>query len=196
MNGKTYRCVLCYQLGVPLFFVSKLCSACSRVFMRDIYGDHAYHVSVLLALNIGITLYAIPLSTFALGRGFRPVRKLISGLWQRRDKPLRLADMLLYSWDRGLDVYVDLTGLSPLTQTGMVDFVAGHEVTGATHHKRVKHETKCSDIGYGFLLFSFSFLGELEKDAVTLLKRIQKFSTTQDIGARATVHILIGLALL
>ncbi|GKA07194.1 hypothetical protein Tco_0686418 [Tanacetum coccineum] len=90
MNGKTYRCVLGYQLGVPLFLVPKPCSACSRVFTEDIYGDHAYRVSVLLALNIGITLYAIPLSTSALGS-------------------------------------------SPLTQTGMVDFVAGRAVTDATH---------------------------------------------------------------
>ncbi|GKE43630.1 hypothetical protein Tco_1470914 [Tanacetum coccineum] len=63
--------------------------------------------------------------------------------------------MLLYSWDGGLDVCVDLTGSSPLTQTGMVDFV----------------------------------LGELEVEAVTLLKRIQKFSMTQDIGSRAAIHI-------
>nr|GEX22227.1 hypothetical protein [Tanacetum cinerariifolium] len=31
-------------------------------------------------------------------------------------------------WDRGLDVCVDLTGSSPLTQTGMVDFVPGRVV--------------------------------------------------------------------
>ncbi|GKE94072.1 hypothetical protein Tco_1578927 [Tanacetum coccineum] len=31
--------------------------------------------------------------------------------------------MLLYSWGEGLDVCVDLTGSSPLTQTGMIDFV-------------------------------------------------------------------------
>ncbi|GJR09137.1 hypothetical protein Tco_0791789 [Tanacetum coccineum] len=30
---------------------------------------------------------------------------------------------------------------------------------------------------------------ELEADAVTLLKRIRKFSITQDIGARAAIHI-------
>ncbi|GKE90472.1 hypothetical protein Tco_1567947, partial [Tanacetum coccineum] len=47
----------------------------------------------------------------------------------------------------------------------------------------------CATIGYGFLPFSFSSLGELEADAVTLLKRIRKFSMTQDIGARAAVHI-------
>ncbi|GJS05630.1 hypothetical protein Tco_0322138 [Tanacetum coccineum] len=56
---------------------------------------------------------------------------------------------------------------------------------------------KCAAIGYGFLPFSFSSLGELETDAVTLLKRIRKFSMTQDIGARAAVHIFnrIGFAI-
>ncbi|GJY81456.1 hypothetical protein Tco_0494207 [Tanacetum coccineum] len=34
---------------------------------------------------------------------------------------------------RGLDVCVDLTGSSPLTQTGLTDFLAGHAVVNATH---------------------------------------------------------------
>ncbi|GKA75339.1 hypothetical protein Tco_0781717 [Tanacetum coccineum] len=50
-------------------------------------------------------------------------------------------------------------------------------------------KAKCADIGYGFLPFSFSSFGELEKDAVTLLKRIRKFSMAQDIGALAAVYI-------
>ncbi|GKC51141.1 hypothetical protein Tco_1073886 [Tanacetum coccineum] len=79
-------------------------------------------------------------------------------------------------------------GSSPLTQTGMVNFVVGRAVTDAGHRKRVKYETKCSDIGYGFLPFSFSSLGELEKDAVALLNRILKFSVTQDIGAHVSAH--------
>ncbi|GKD13691.1 hypothetical protein Tco_1198098, partial [Tanacetum coccineum] len=107
------------------------------------------------------------------------------------DKILRPTDMLLYSWDGGLDVCVDLTGSSPLTQTGMTDFVPGRAVTDAAHRKRGKYMAKCAAIGYGFLPFSFSFssLGELETDAVTLLKRVRKFSIAQDIGARAAVHI-------
>ncbi|GKA87553.1 hypothetical protein Tco_0809317 [Tanacetum coccineum] len=68
-------------------------------------------------------------------------------------------------------------------------FVAGRAVTDAAHRKRVKYKGKCSDIGYGFLPFLFSSLGELEKDAVTLMKRIRKFSVTQDIRARVAVHI-------
>nr|GFC54947.1 hypothetical protein [Tanacetum cinerariifolium] len=102
---------------------------------------------------------------------------------------LRPLDMLLYSWDIGHDVYVDLTRSSPLTQMGIVDFVLGHAVIKAAQRKCVKYETKCPDIGCGFLPFSFSSFVELEKDVITLLKRIRKFSITQDIGARADIHI-------
>ncbi|GJZ14825.1 hypothetical protein Tco_0550502 [Tanacetum coccineum] len=160
MNGKTYRCVLCYRLGVPLFSVSKPCPACSKVFTGDIYGDHVVSCA---EVDIG------------LGGGC--------------DKPLCPMDMFLYSWDKGLDVCVDLTGSPPLTQTRMVDFVPGRVVIDAAHRKRVKYKAKCANIEYGFLPFSFSSLAELEKDAVTLLKRIRKFSVTQDIGPRAVIHI-------
>nr|GFA59287.1 hypothetical protein [Tanacetum cinerariifolium] len=44
-------------------------------------------------------------------------------------------------------------------------------------------------IGYGFLPFSFSSLGELEANAVTLMKQIRKFSMTRDIRAHAVVYI-------
>ncbi|GKE53846.1 hypothetical protein Tco_1489002, partial [Tanacetum coccineum] len=111
------------------------------------------------------------------------------GLDGGRDKPLRPADMLLYSWDEGLDVCVDLTGFSPLTQTEMVDFVPGRAVIDAAQHKRGKYVDRCAAIGYGFLPFSFSLLGELEADTITLLKRIWKFSITQDIEARTAIHI-------
>nr|GEZ22641.1 hypothetical protein [Tanacetum cinerariifolium]GEZ25851.1 hypothetical protein [Tanacetum cinerariifolium] len=144
MNGKTYRYVPCYRLGVPLFTASKPCSACSRVFAGDIYGDH--DVSSGKEVDIGLD--------------------------GKNDKKLRPTDMLLYSWDRGLDVCVDLTGSSPLTQTGMTDFATGRVVSDAAHRKRNKYMAKCAAIGYGFLLFSFTSLGELEADVVTLVKRI------------------------
>ncbi|GKC15958.1 hypothetical protein Tco_1012740, partial [Tanacetum coccineum] len=80
------------------------------------------------------------------------------------DKPLRPADMLLCSWDGGLDMCVDLTGSSPLTQTGMADFVPSRVVIDDAQR-------------------------ELEENAVTLLKRIQKFSMAQYIGARVAIHI-------
>ncbi|GKA32385.1 hypothetical protein Tco_0718752 [Tanacetum coccineum] len=67
--------------------------------------------------------------------GLLLARKLISG-WMGRDKSLRPANMLLYSWDGGVDVCVDLTRSSPLTQTGMVDFVPGRAVIDAAQRKR------------------------------------------------------------
>ncbi|GKE51477.1 hypothetical protein Tco_1486633 [Tanacetum coccineum] len=97
--------------------------------------------------------------------------------------------MLLYSWDGGQDVCMDLTGSSPLTQTGMIDFAPGQAVTDAAHLKRGKYMAKCAAVGYGFLPFFFSSLGELETDAVTLLRRIRKFFMAQDIGARAAIQI-------
>ncbi|GJR43936.1 hypothetical protein Tco_1312039 [Tanacetum coccineum] len=97
--------------------------------------------------------------------------------------------MLLYSWDEGMDVCVDLTGSSPLTQSGMIDFVPGRAVIEDAQRKHVKYEAKCADIGYGFLLFSFSSFGELEKDEVTLLNRIRKLFVTQDIRARLDVCV-------
>ncbi|GKC24416.1 hypothetical protein Tco_1026566 [Tanacetum coccineum] len=70
------------------------------------------------------------------------------------DKPLRPADMLLYSWDGGLDVCVDLTGSSPLTQTGMADFVPGRAVIDVAQRKRVKCMAKCTAIlDMGFFPF-------------------------------------------
>ncbi|GJZ11540.1 hypothetical protein Tco_0546299 [Tanacetum coccineum] len=129
-------------------------------------------------------LCAIPLSTSAIGRGFQ--------------------------LDGGLDVCMDLTGSSPLTQTGMADFclvVRGIrrgcnylaktnskivsrlptffckslDLFDAAQRKRGKYMDRCAAIRYGFLPFSFSFLGELRADAIILLKRIRKFFITQDI---------------
>nr|GEV40742.1 hypothetical protein [Tanacetum cinerariifolium] len=82
-----------------------------------------------------------------------------------------------------------MIGSSPLTQSGIADFLPGRAVIDAEHRKRGKYMTKCAAIGYGFLLFSFSSLGELETDAVTLLKRIRNFFMAQDIGARAAIYI-------
>nr|GEX95131.1 retrotransposon protein, putative [Tanacetum cinerariifolium] len=79
----------------------------------------------------------------------------------------------------------------------MVDFVPGRAVIDAAQRKRGKYMDKCATIGYRFLPFSFSSLGELEVDTIILLKRIRKFSITQDIIARAAIHIFnrIGFAI-
>ncbi|GKA54974.1 hypothetical protein Tco_0753923 [Tanacetum coccineum] len=189
MNGKTYRYVMCYRLGVPLFYVSKPSSACSKVFTGDVYGDHAMSYAGVIGIKHRHNTVRDTLIDICSRSGISAGKEVDIGLGRDGDKALRPADMLLYSWEGRLDVCVDLTGSSPLTQTGMTDFVPGRVVIDAAQCKRGKYMTKCADIGYGFLSFSFSYFGELEKDAVTLLKRVRKFSMAQDIGARAAVHI-------
>ncbi|GJX84516.1 RNA-directed DNA polymerase, eukaryota [Tanacetum coccineum] len=78
--------------------------------------------------------------------------------------------------------------LKYLPSPARVTFVS-FVVIDAAQHKRGKYTDKCAAIGYGFLTFSFSSLGELEAYAVTLLKHIQKFYITQDIRARVAIHI-------
>nr|GEZ62535.1 hypothetical protein [Tanacetum cinerariifolium] len=86
-----------------------------------------------------------------LGFGISNGKEVYIGLGGRCDKPLHPTDMLLYSWDEWLDVCVDFTRSSPLTQTGMVDFVPDQVVIDVAHRKRVKYEAKCEDIVYGFI---------------------------------------------
>ncbi|GKD29724.1 hypothetical protein Tco_1240502, partial [Tanacetum coccineum] len=174
---------------VPLFFVLKPCSTCSKVFTGDIYEDHAVSCAGIIDIKHRHNVVRDNLIDICFRSGISAGKEVHIGLGGGCGKPLRPADMLLYSWDEGFDVCVDLTGSSPLTQTGMVDFVPGRAVIDASHRKRVKYKAKCAYIKYGFLLFSFSSLGELEKDAMTLLKRIRKFSVTQDIGPRVVIYI-------
>ncbi|GKE11927.1 hypothetical protein Tco_1415478, partial [Tanacetum coccineum] len=153
---------------VPISGLGQTMNSCSMVFAGDIYGDHAGIIGIKHRHNV--------------------VHDTFVNICYR-DKPLRPADMLLYSWDEGLDVCVDLTRCSPLTQTGMVVFVLGQAVIDTAQGKRGKYIAKCAAIGYGFLPFSFFSFGELQVDSVTLLKRIRKFSMARDIGTHATVHI-------
>nr|GEZ77711.1 hypothetical protein [Tanacetum cinerariifolium] len=159
MNSRIYRCVLCYRLGVPLFSVPKPCSACSRVFVDDIYGDHAVSCTGIVGIKHRHNIIRDTLVDICFRSGISAGKEVNIGLGGWRDKPLRPADMLLYPWGGGLDVCVDLTGSSSLTQTGMIDFAPGHAVTDTAQRKRVKYEAKCAEIGYGFPFLILFFWG-------------------------------------
>ncbi|GJZ19008.1 hypothetical protein Tco_0555598 [Tanacetum coccineum] len=160
-----------------------------RVFIEDIYGDHAISCAGIIGLKHRHNMVCDTLVDNCFRSGISAGKEVDIGLDGGHDKKLRPADMLLYSWDGGLDVCVDLTGSFPLTQTGMSDFAPRRAVIDAAQRKRGKYMTKCADIRYGFLPFSFSSFGELKKDAVTLLKRVRNFSMAQDIGSRAASYI-------
>ncbi|GKC96240.1 hypothetical protein Tco_1161682, partial [Tanacetum coccineum] len=98
---------------------------CSKVFVEDIYGDHA----ISCASIVGI---------------------------KHRHNLVR-------------DTLVDIYFWSDISAEGLIYvFLPAHSL---------------------ILAFSFSSFGELKSDTATTLKRIRKFSVTQDIGVRTTVHI-------
>nr|GFA59308.1 putative reverse transcriptase domain-containing protein [Tanacetum cinerariifolium] len=167
--------------GILLFSISKPCLACSRFFAEDVYGEHVVSCAGIIGIKHRHNVVCDALIDICFWSGISVSKEV--------DKPLRPADVLLYSWHGGLDVCADLTESSPLTQTGMTDFVHGRSVIDATQRKGVKYQAKCADFGYGFLPFLFYSFGELKNDVISLLKRIQKFSLAQDIVARAVVHI-------
>ncbi|GJT81213.1 zinc finger, CCHC-type containing protein [Tanacetum coccineum] len=174
-------------------------NACSRVFAGDIYGDHVVSCAGIIGIKHRHNIVRDTLVDICYRSGISAGNCFRSGISVGKevdigqdggcDKLLHPTYMLLYSRDGGLDVCVDLTRSSPLTQTEMADFVPGRAVIEVVQRKRVKYMAKCAAIGYEFFPFSFSSLGELEEDAITLLKRIRKFSMAQDIGACAAVHI-------
>ncbi|GKC31076.1 hypothetical protein Tco_1038370, partial [Tanacetum coccineum] len=119
---------------VPIFGLGQTMNACSKVFRGDIYGDHAVSCAGIIGIKHRRNIVRDTLVDICFRSGISAGKEVDIGLDGGRDKPLRPAGMLLYSWDKGLDVYVDLTGSSPLTQTGMVDFVPGRAVIDAAHH--------------------------------------------------------------
>ncbi|GJZ90220.1 hypothetical protein Tco_0662147 [Tanacetum coccineum] len=145
----------CWLLGVPLFSVSKPCSVCSKVFTGDVYGDHVVSCAGVIGIkhrhNAEEGLMVCVDLTGSTADQEKQLGRLISCL---------VGDMLLYSWDEGLDVCVDLTGSSPLTQIGMADFVPDLAVIDAAQRKRDTYMANCAAIGYEFLPFSFSSLGD------------------------------------
>ncbi|GKA91204.1 hypothetical protein Tco_0813074 [Tanacetum coccineum] len=131
--------------SIPLFSVSKPCLACSRVFAEDINGDHAISCACIIGIKHRHNVVRVAICfwlVISAGKG------VDIGLDGGCDKPLRPADMLLYSWDGGLDVCVDLTGSSPLTQTGVADFVPGRAVIDVAQRKRVECMAKCLDMSF------------------------------------------------
>ncbi|GKB32767.1 hypothetical protein Tco_0872168 [Tanacetum coccineum] len=182
---------------VPIYGLGQTMDACSRVFAGDIYGDHVVSCAGIIGIK---HCHNVVRDTF-VDICYRS--RILVG----KEVDIRLDGSVtnyyvqhICYFTRGieeLDVCVDLTGSSPLTQTEIVNFVPGQAMIDTAQLKPGKYMAKCTAIGYGFLPFSFSSLGELEADAVTLLKRIRKFSMAQDIGTRAAVHIFnrIGFAI-
>ncbi|GKC41729.1 hypothetical protein Tco_1059451 [Tanacetum coccineum] len=97
MNNRTYRCVLFYRSGVPLFFVPKSFSTFSKVFAWDIYGDHAVLCAGIVGIKHQHNLVHDTLVHICFRSEIPAGKEVDIKLGGGRDKPLRPVDMLFYS---------------------------------------------------------------------------------------------------
>ena len=104
-----YRSMLCYRLGVPLFCTPTPCSSCSRVFEEDVFGVHAISCVGFVGIKYRHNLVRDSLLDICFRSGLSVRKEVDIGLRDEQDHPLRPTDLLLYSWERGRDVCVDLT---------------------------------------------------------------------------------------
>nr|GEZ05953.1 hypothetical protein [Tanacetum cinerariifolium] len=100
------------------------------------YRDHVVSCAGIIGIKLRHNVVRYTLVDICYRSGISAGKEVDIGLGSGHDKPLRPADILLYSWDEGLDVFVDLTGSSPLTQTGVLDFVSGWVVIDVAQRTR------------------------------------------------------------
>ncbi|GKD99834.1 hypothetical protein Tco_1387818, partial [Tanacetum coccineum] len=129
---------------------------CSRVFAVDIYGDHDVSCAGIIGNKHHHNVVRDTLADICFRSRISVGKEVDIGL--DGGVTNHYVQQICYFTRRmEVDVCVDLTGSSPLTQIGMADFVPGRAVIDAAQRKRVKYMAKCAAIGYEFLPF-FSLL--------------------------------------
>ncbi|GJT52464.1 hypothetical protein Tco_0978621 [Tanacetum coccineum] len=96
---------------VPISGLGQTMNACSRVFAGDIYGDHAVSCAGIIGIKHHHNVVRDTLVDICYRFGISAGKEVDIGLDGGRDKPLRPADMLLYSWDGGLIFFCDVAKL-------------------------------------------------------------------------------------
>ncbi|KAL5727948.1 hypothetical protein ACHQM5_001085 [Ranunculus cassubicifolius] len=188
MNNRQFRAVLCFRLTVPLFVSGSICPSCGTKEL-DEWGDHA----TLCCSDIGIkwrhNLVRDVLGDICNKVGIAVRKEAPLGFLNDEGRDLRPADLLLYNWDQGKDVCLDVTGVSPFAGGGVRSYVPGKALENAVKLKKKKYDDKCFMHGYGFTTFAFTIFGELGEEALLTLKRIVQFSHGHSLTAKAANHI-------
>ncbi|KAL5708293.1 hypothetical protein ACHQM5_019103 [Ranunculus cassubicifolius] len=196
MQPRLFRSVLRYRLSIPMFIDHEICPTCSLKKM-DIWGDHAIHCRNDIGAKYRHNLVRDVLADICNKSGVVAKKEVSVGLSSDTGKDLRPADLLIYNWDKGKDMCLDVIGVSPFTGSGVCSFVPGIAITNAVAKKRKKYESKCALSGYSFSTFAFTTFGELGADALVFLSRVtqaaQSLATSSKVGA--FIYHRIGFAL-
>ncbi|KAL5717786.1 hypothetical protein ACHQM5_010751 [Ranunculus cassubicifolius] len=193
MEPRAYRSVLQYRMGIEIFRGVDKCPSCDRVIL-DKWGDHA----LMCASDYGIkhrhnhvrdTLYDL-----CFIAGISSKKEAGIGLVDGKGGELRPADVLLYNWEDGRSTCIDVTVTAPFCSIGTDNFVAGEACTVASQKKKKKYVTACEGLGYNFVSFAVSTIGDMDSEATQLLTRIHRFLASCEGGSRLAMHVFSRIA--
>lgn len=66
------------------------------------------------------------------------------GFWPENNNRLKPADLLIYNWENGQDICLDVTQVSPFYGGGIHTFTPGKAISAAVTRKRNKYLDKCT----------------------------------------------------
>ncbi|KAL5713679.1 hypothetical protein ACHQM5_015733 [Ranunculus cassubicifolius] len=182
MDARQFRASLCYRMGVPLFQEGGYCPSCHKKVM-DKYGDHAVACGSEIGYKYRHNLVRDTLFDIMGRAGIGVQKEAPLGFLSTDGRVgLRPADILVYGWDRGKNVCIDVTGVSPLVGSEKGGFRHGIALDMAVKKKHIKHSEVCSKNGYGFLAFGFTTFGGVGTETLELVRRIGKVLEGHTLG--------------
>ncbi|XP_026397562.1 uncharacterized protein LOC113292985 isoform X2 [Papaver somniferum] len=134
---RQFRSVLIYRLGIPLFSKDSMCSSCNK--LMDVFGDHAVHCAGEVGQKFRHDLLKDVLADMCYKAGVVARKEVSLDLSSNNANSLRPADILVYNWEDGKDVCMDVTGVSPFTSARTPNFTLGHAISAAITRKRDKY---------------------------------------------------------
>ncbi|KAL5729708.1 hypothetical protein ACHQM5_002617 [Ranunculus cassubicifolius] len=141
----------------------------------DSFGDHAVHCRNDIGVKFRHNAVRDTVCDILLKSGIAFKKEAELQFMSSNDNSrLRPADVLLYSWDSGRNLCLDLTGVSPFVGFGNKTFEAEFAVEEAARKKTLKHEAVCTRNGYSFAPFAFSTFGGLKTRSVEFLRRVRE----------------------
>ncbi|RZC86683.1 hypothetical protein C5167_030035 [Papaver somniferum] len=83
--------------------------------------------------------------------GVPACKEVVLGFLSDNNTDLCHADILIYNWENGQDVCIDVTGVSPFTVDGIRAIIPGQAVSNVVLRKHTKYLDKC--VSHGKFLF-------------------------------------------
>lgn len=158
----------------------------------DAFGNHAIHCASEVGLIFRHDMAKDVLADICYKAGVVARKEVSLGLVSNDNKELRPADIMVYNWEDGRDVCMDVTGVSPFTSARTRNFAPGHAISAAVTRKNNKYLDKCTSHNYGFVVLAFSTFGELSADIISFLKRLGNCIARHDANFKIGNSLFIG----